>query len=180
MTGPAPRIRPARSADAAEIARIVRESYANLPGRHVPADMPIYHPEYHAVQMLDPITRWALACSSGVPVGVAMWRLLPGLAHLHLLFVAGSHQGRGVGVALLKHHQREARREQRDTRLLTLHCLRDSHWAVRFYERHGYTEYEAGDEGRIVDLHLWIDACRRHDSGWPLRSDKALFYKRLR
>jgi ribosomal protein S18 acetylase RimI-like enzyme len=106
-----------------------------------------------------------------------MWRMLPGIAHLHLLFVAGMFQRHGYGVRLMRHHHEQALAEEPATRLFTLHCLRDSHWAMRFYKHQGYALYEPGDEGRITDLVLWIDACRRHDNGWPLRADKALFYK---
>lgn len=175
--GPAPIIRRATPSDAADIARIARESYLHVPARHVPADMPLYHAEHHAQSMQDPATRWAILSLEGRHVGVAMWRMLPGMAHLHLLFVSGEFQRRGFGVRLLKHHQKEALREQPDTRLFTLHCLRDSAWAMRFYKHQGYTVYEPGDEGRHTDLYLWIDACRRHDNGWPLAPDKALLYR---
>jgi hypothetical protein len=70
-----------------------------------------------------------------------------------------------------------ARAEQPDLRLFTLHCLRESTWAMRLYRHHGYAVYEPGDEGRITDLYIWIDSCRRHDAGWPLKKDKALLYK---
>ncbi|HXG24720.1 MAG TPA: GNAT family N-acetyltransferase [Chthonomonadales bacterium] len=173
-------IRPAKPEDVEHIAWIVRESYRFIPDHHTPVEMPLYHPEHHAERMKDPGTRWAVLCEQGLPVGVAMWRMLPGLAHLHMLFVAGEWQGKGYGVRLLHHHQKEACREQRDTRIFTLHCLRKAYWAMRFYSHQGYRLYEPGDEGRVTDLYLWIDACRRHDNSWPLRADKALFYKTVR
>jgi len=171
-------IRPAKESDAEGIARAIRDSYSRIDAHHIPFDMPLYHAETHREAMRDPATRWAVAAWQGIVVGVAMWRLVPGIAHLHQLFVAGSHQGHGHGRRLLRHYQARALEEQPDTRLFTLHCLRDSHWALRFYRRHGFTVYEPGDEWRVPDLHLWIDACRRHDNGWPLREDKALLYKR--
>ncbi len=171
-------IRAATSADAEAIAWIVRESYRPLPTQHIPAELPLYRSEYHVEAMRDPATRWALLSTKESPAGIAMWRMMPGMSHLHLLFVAGEFQGQGYGVQLLRHHQHEAQREQADTRLFTLHCLRASHWAMRFYKHQGYTLYEAGDEGRVTDLYLWIDSCRRHYNGWPLRQEKALFYKR--
>lgn len=158
----------------------MRASYSRLPDQHTPADMPLYHSAHYRETMQDPATRWALLCEQGQPVGVAMWRMLPHMAHLHMLFVAGDHQGRGHGVRLLRHHQKAALEEQPDTRLYTLHCLRDAYWAMRFYKHHGYTLYEPGDEGRVTDLYIWIDACRRHDNSWPLRPEKALFYKRVK
>lgn len=166
--------------DAEAIAEVVRSAYANLPDAQTPADMPIYHAEYHAEAMADTATRWRLLCNREGPVGVAMWRLLPGLAHLHLLFVAGPHQGKGYGSLLLKHFQESACEEQPDTRLLTLHCLAGSIRTARFYRRHGFHLYEPGLEGRIPELYLWIDASRREDTAWPLRKDKLLFFKRLR
>jgi GNAT superfamily N-acetyltransferase len=170
-------VRPAAPEDAQAIAGVIRASYRDLPASHIPYDMPLYHPEYHVQAMQDPATRWSVLCEQEQPAGVAMWRMLPGLAHLHMLFVAGEHHGKGYGVRLLRHHQQEARREQPGTRLFTLHCLRDSHWAMRFYRHQGYTIYAPGDEGRLPDLYIWIDACKRHDNGWPLRADKALFYR---
>ena len=171
-------IRAATPEDADRIAWIVRESYRGLPDRHTPVDMPIYHPEHHAQGVLEEATRWVVLCESGEPVGVAMWRLIPGMAHLHLLFVAGEYQGKGYGVRLLHHHQKQAKIEQQDTRLYTLHVLRDATWAVRLYKHQGYTIYEPGDEWRVSDLVIWIDACKRHDNNWPLKADKALFYKK--
>ncbi len=173
-------IRAATALDADAFAHVIRESYRNLPATHVPTDMPLYHSDYHADSMTDAATRWAILNTPEGPAAVAMWRLLPGMAHLHMLFVAGEQQGKGFGVRLLKYHQEEAIREQKDTRLYTLHCLRESYWAMRFYKHHGYSIYETGDEGRIIDLYIWIDACTRHDNGWPLRDDKALFYKRAK
>jgi GNAT superfamily N-acetyltransferase len=173
-------LRPATAEDAAAIAWILRDSYRLLPAQHVPYEMPSYHAEFHREAMRDEATRWALLCERAQPVGVAMWRMLPGMSHLHLLFVAAESQGKGYGVRLLRHQQQEARREQSALRLYTLHCLRDSHWAMRFYKHQGYTLYESGDEGRITDLYLWIDACRKHDDSWPLRKEKALFYKRAK
>lgn len=170
-------IRAANERDVRDIAEIIHDSFKRFSTAHVPADMPGYHPDHIAEQMADPATRWALAVDQGRRIGVAMWRLLPGVSHLHLLFVRSGHQGRGIGGRLLTFHQREVRREQSDTRLFTLHCLCDSAWAIRFYKHHGYTLYEAGDEGRVIDLVTWIDACRSHDNGWPLRHDKALFYR---
>ena len=102
------------------IARICRESYEPYDARLQPADLQLFHAEFHAQNMNDPATRWVVLCQDGVPVGVAQWRMLPGVAHLHMLFVAGSAQGRGYGVRLLKHHQKEALREQIEARAAEL------------------------------------------------------------
>lgn len=166
--------------DAAIIADIVRRAYLGLPLTQVPDDMPIYHPEYHAENLTDPQTRWFLLRDGDGPAGMSMWRALPSLAHLHLLFVAADKQGLGYGSQLLKHFQQQAASEDASLRLLTLHCLSDAHRSIRFYKRHGYTAYTEGDEGRIVDLYLWLDAASRYDISWPLKKDKLLFYKVLR
>ncbi|MBM3493407.1 MAG: GNAT family N-acetyltransferase [Armatimonadetes bacterium] len=166
--------------DAATVADIVRRSYWGQPLTQVPADMPIYHAEYHADAMLDAQSRWRLLEAGGRVVGVIMWRALPSLAHLHLLFVDAGSQGKGYGSMLLKRFQIEAHREDPSLRILTLHCLSDAHRTVRFYKRHGYTQYNDGDEGRVIDLYLWLDAAKRHDTSWPLKKDKLLFYKLMR
>src|SRR5262249_5724533 len=139
-------IRPALPGDAEAIAQIVRESYARHAASHIPFDMPLYHEESHREAMLDPDTRWIVLQEEARRVGVAMWRMLPAIAHLHLLFVSGESQGKGYGRLMLKHHQSESLTENPDTRLHTLHCLRDSQWAVRFYRHQGYSIYEPGDE----------------------------------
>ena len=166
--------------DAEAIAEIVRSSYSNEPPSRVPADMPIYHADYHAEAMRDPTTRWRLMCDTAGPVGIVMWRMLPELAHLHLLFVRADRQGRGYGSLLLKHFEESACDEQPNTKLLTLHCLACSTKALRFYRRHGYHQYEPGMEGRQPELYLWIDASRREDTAWPLKKDKLLFFKLTR
>ncbi len=174
------RVRDCTPDDAALVADIVRRSYSGLPLSQVPADMPIYHPKYHADAMQDPQTRWHVLEHDSAPVGVSMWRALPSLAHLHLLFVVGERQGEGFGSLLLKHFCEAAQEEDPALRLLTLHCLADAHKTLRFYRRHGYTRYNEGDEGRIVDLYLWLDAAKRHDASWPVKHDKVLLYKLVR
>src|SRR5205085_12174341 len=117
--------------DAVEIARVVRESYRGFPATHVPADMPNFYPENIAAALKDSATQWRALCVDGKTAAVAMWRLIPGMAHLPMLFVDCAHQGPGFGSKLLKMHQEEAKKEQKDTRLYTLHCLGESMLAVR-------------------------------------------------
>lgn len=81
---------------------------------------------------------------------------------------------------LLQRFQKDAANEMPTLRLLTLHCLSCAQKAIRFYRRHGYAEYTPGDEGRLPDLYLWIDASSRDDVAWPLKKDKLLFYKLTR
>lgn len=166
--------------DVEQIADIVRRSYSKLPPEQVPADMPIYHASYHAEAMADPHTRWRLLRDADGPAGVVMWRILPGFGHLHLLFIIGESQGEGYGSLMLRTFAEAVRAEDPDARLLTLHCLADATRTIRFYRRHGYIQYNSGDEGRIIDLYLWLDAAEREGLGWPLRNDKLLFYKTLR
>ncbi|GEM_PF-2726864 len=174
------KIRAATPDDVDAIADIIRRSYSTLPPSQTPVDMPIYHPAHHAEAMADPHGRWRLLEEKSGPAGVAMWRMLPGLAHLHLLFVRGDLQGRGYGSLLLRHFLEEAESEDPGVRLLTLHCLTCAAKTIRFYKRHGYTEYSPGDEGRVTDLYLWLDASQRYDVAWPLKDDKRLFYRRTR
>jgi GNAT superfamily N-acetyltransferase len=173
-------IRPCTPNDVVHVADIVRRSYLRFPPTQVPADMPIYHPDYHQDAMADPQTRWFLLERAAHPIGVSMWRVLPSLAHLHLLFVDAEAQGHGHGSLLLSHFQEQARAEDPSLRILTLHCLADAHRSIRFYKRHGFVPYATGDEGRVVDLYLWLDAARRHDTSWPVKKDKILFYKIVR
>ena len=168
-------IRMATSEDAEAIAWIIRDSFRPHEAGHVASDIPIFEPANHRQAMQDVDTRWALACEDGRPVGVAMWRMIPGMAHLHLLFVAGDYQGKGYAKQLIRHHQGEARREDRRLQVFTLHCLHESLWAMDFYRRRGYTQYDVGDERVVPALNIWIESCKRFRT-WPLPARKALFF----
>lgn len=170
-------IRPARADDAVAIAGIVRESYAGQHGVVVPADMPLYHPDYHAQQLGDPANCWALLFCDGMPVGVACWRLATGLAYLSMLFVRHQSQGHGHGVRLLRHFEQAAVASAPSTRLFLLHCLRASASAVRFYRGVGYQEVTEGLEWHVSDLVLWRDACKAEVMTDHIGNDRMLLYR---
>ena len=173
-----PTIRPATDRDARDIAEIVRASYTGLPPAHVPAEMPLFHEEHIREHLSHPDTRWVVLSEQGRRVGVAMWKPGRHVSHLSMLFVDGDHQGRGYGAALLRHFEHASAEENPCLRLMTLNCLRDSYWAIRFYRHHGYAQYAAGDEGRVTDLVYWIDHCRAHGIHWPPLEREVLLYKR--
>lgn len=172
-----PRIRAARIDDAAAIARIVRESYGGQHGEFVPADMPLYHEEYHAQQLGDPANCWALLCQEGVPAGVACWRLTAGVAYLSMLFVRHQSQGHGYGVRLLRHFESSAIDAENATRVFLLHCLRTSSASLRFYKGLGYAEVTEGLEWRVSDLVLWRDACKAEVMTDHFGNDRMLLYR---
>src|SRR2546423_6855236 len=171
-------IRQATERDARDIAEIVRTSYSGLPPAHVPAEMPLFHEEHILEHLAHPETRWVVLSEQGRRVGVAMWKPGRHVSHLSMLFVEGAHQGRGYGAALLRHFERAAAEEDVDLRILTLNCLRDSFWAIRFYRHHGYAQYVGGDEGHVTDLVYWIDLCRTQGIHWPPLEREVLLHKR--
>ena len=133
--------------------------------------------ERWATSVRDPQTEWALACApNGSVAGFAGWRYLPGLSHLHALFVGHEHQCRGYGSALIRYHWRAVLLQQPITNTFTLHVREPAYWAQALYERHGYRLYQPGDERQQVTLLTWIDACRRRDN-WPLPVGKRLMWR---
>jgi ribosomal protein S18 acetylase RimI-like enzyme len=116
----------------------------------------------------DPQTEWALVrAPDGTPAGLAGWRYLPTMSHLHAIFVAHAHQRRGYGSALLAYHWQTVLARQPETQLFTLHVREPAVWAQALYQRQGYRFYQAGDESRWPALKAWIAFCQARKR-WPL------------
>ena len=108
-----------------------------------------------------------VALLAGEPaIGVALMTLRPNVwydgpvALLDELYVTPAHRGRGVGSALLRRAEIVAR--HRGAELLEVNVDGHDTDARRFYERHGYTNSEPGEDQpllyyyrELTDAYLW-------------------------
>lgn len=130
-------IRVAGPDDAAVIARISREAYAEFAGR--------VHPPFRALQATPEQVRqemhkhrfvYGLALWAGQPVGHLRCRVRDGHMHISRLAVLPSHRGLGIGRALMNWAEQEAHR------LGVLHLRGEVRSALlpflRYYKALGY------------------------------------------
>jgi len=163
-------------ADIDEIMRILRDSQQVIDPEFVAAGIGFERSRW-AHHIRDAATEWILALApNGKAAGFAGWRFLPGMSHLHALFVAHEYQRRGYGRALLHHHWRAVLERQTDTQLFTLHVRESATWARSLYLSEGYRFYEESDEEQWPALNAWIAACRTYDN-WPLPAGKLLMFR---
>jgi GNAT superfamily N-acetyltransferase len=73
-------------------------------------------------------------------------------------YVRTSYQGRGIGGALLKELAGQA------TRPLLIGTWADAHWAIRFYERHGFRVVGGEEKDRLLGTYWNIPARQREVS----------------
>lgn len=93
--------------------------------------------------------RYFVAESGGKPVGWIGF-IIKGsdTAMVRGLFIARESQGAGVGGALLKRFEQEARRGGAKRAILL--ALSDAIWAVEFYKKHGFEETVEGKQEVIA------------------------------
>lgn len=72
-------------------------------------------------------------------------------------YVRPSHQGRGIGAALLRALASQA------TRPLLIGTWADAAWAVRFYERHGFRVVTGAEKDRLLETY-WTISPRQRDT----------------
>jgi GNAT superfamily N-acetyltransferase len=73
-------------------------------------------------------------------------------------YVRTSHQGRGIGGALL------TRLAEETTRPLLIGTWADAAWAIRFYERHGFRVVGGEEKDRLLDAYWSIPSRQRETS----------------
>src|SRR4029077_9673893 len=81
-------------------------------------------------------------------------------------YVRSSHQGRGIGGALLKHLA-----EQTTTTLL-IGTWADAHWAIRFYQGHGFRLAGPEEKDRLLTTY-WNIPLRQRETSVVLRKTRA-------
>lgn len=92
----------------------------------------IYHQERKTLAdfAIDPYQKAFVAKLYERVIGFAS--VIPEFCFLHHLYVARSHQGNGVGKALLNHVFKRHRK-------LAVHVLQENKRAIQFYQREGFT-----------------------------------------
>jgi GNAT superfamily N-acetyltransferase len=83
-------------------------------------------------------------------------------------YVRTSQQGRGIGSALMDELVARAERP------LLVGTWAAAHWAIRFYERHGFRLADAAEKDRLLDTYWTIPPRQRDVSVVLTRSPKRL------
>lgn len=81
-------------------------------------------------------------------------------------YVLSEHQGRGIGGALMKHLAAQAKRP------LLVGTWAAAHWAIRFYERHGFRLVTPDEKDRLLGTY-WSIPDRQRETSVVLVTDPA-------
>jgi GNAT superfamily N-acetyltransferase len=112
-------------------------------------------------ELVDEIAQGVQFCGwdeAGVLVAVMGLQKVRDVTLIRHAYVRPSHQSRGVGGALLKHFA-----EQTTTPLL-VGTWASAHWAIRFYERHGFNLVGAEERDRLLSTYWDIPLRQRQTS----------------
>jgi len=101
----------------------------------------------------------------GALVGVMGLQRVRDVTLIRHAYVRRSHQGRGIGAALLT-----TRAGQVEGPLL-VGTWTAAEWAIRFYERHGFRLAAAGEKDRLLDRYWTISPRQRETSVVLTRAD---------
>jgi len=112
----------------------------------IPADR--WHEPYMPMEELeseiaDGVTFWGYE-ADGELVGVMGIQNVRDVDLIRHAYVLPGQQGRGVGGELIKHLQKIA------TRPMLVGTWADATWAIRFYERHGFTLVTPAEKDRLL------------------------------
>ena len=152
-------IRRCDDGDLPAIEAIVNEAAAAYRGV-IPADC--WHEPYMTrAQLVDEIARgvrfWGFE-EEGELVGVMGLQDVRDVTLIRHAYVRNSHQGRGVGGALLTRLAGEA------TAPLLVGTWAAAQWAIRFYERHGFRLVGPEEKDRLLQAYWTIPARQRETS----------------
>jgi GNAT superfamily N-acetyltransferase len=150
-------IRPCTEADVPVIDAIINEAAQKYRGA-IPTDC--WHEPYMSraelVSEIDAGVAFSAWEQSGDVVGVMGIQPVRDVTLIRHAYVRPSHQGRGVGAALLDALLRRAR-----TRLL-VGTWADAQWAIRFYQRHGFRLVSDDERDRLLRAY-WVVPARQRD-----------------
>ena len=102
----------------------------------------------------------------GTLVGVMGLQKVRDVTLIRHAYVRSSHQGRGIGGALLKHLA-----EQTTTTLL-IGTWADAHWAIRFYQGHGFRLAGPEEKDRLLTTY-WNIPLRQRETSVVLTKTRA-------
>jgi len=152
-------IRPCTDNDVPEIDAIINEASEAYRGV-IPMDC-WHEPYMKRSELVDEITKgvrfWGWD-EAGALVGVMGLQNVRDVTLIRHAYVRPSHQSRGVGGALLTQLI-----EQTSTPLL-VGTWASAHWAIRFYERHGFRLAGAAETDRLLGTYWNIPLRQRETS----------------
>jgi GNAT superfamily N-acetyltransferase len=95
---------------------------------------------------------------AGVLAGVMGTQLVRDATLIRHAYVRSTHQGRGIGAALLEALVKRA------TGRLMVGTWAAADWAIRFYERHGFRLVPPDEKDQLLDTYWTIPARQRETS----------------
>jgi GNAT superfamily N-acetyltransferase len=152
-------IRPCTAADLPRIGSIVNEAARAYRGV-IPADR--WHEPYMPREELEAeiaagVHFWGFEEESEL-VGVMGVQDVKDVTLIRHAYVRARHQRRGVGGALMEALVSRTRRP------LLVGTWASAHWAIRFYERHGFRMVAPPEKDRLLDKYWTIPARQRDTS----------------
>jgi len=151
-------IRPCTDADIPVVEAIVNEAAQRYKGA-IPADC-WHEPYMPRAELLAEIAAgvnfsgWEEA---GALVGVMGIQKVRDATLIRHAYVRSSHQGRGIGGALLATLAVQA------TRPLLVGTWAAATWAIRFYERHGFRQVSPAEKDRLLSIY-WTISPRQQET----------------
>jgi N-acetylglutamate synthase-like GNAT family acetyltransferase len=144
-------IRKCTADDVPEIDAIINEAARAYQGV-IPADC-WHEPYMKRSELVDEIAKgvefWGWE-EAGILVGIMGLQKVQDVTLIRHAYVRPSHQSRGVGGALLTHLA-----EQTSGPLL-VGTWAAAHWAIKFYERHGFRLVDAEEKDRLLTTYWSI------------------------
>ena len=120
----------------------------------IPADrwtVPYMSREHLRHEMDAGVEFWGFE-ASGVLVGVMGVQPVQDVTLIRHAYVRGSHQGQGIGALLLAHLRTLSDRP------VLIGTWADAFWAIRFYQKHGYTLVGSVEKERLLRKYWTIPA----------------------
>lgn len=156
-------IRRCTGSDVDAIASIINDAADAYRGV-IPADC--WHAPYMPRAELEAeiaagVAFWAVD-DGDTPVGVMGLQPVRDVTLIRHAYVRPSHQGRGVGRALLTALVHQA------PGILLVGTWAAATWAIRFYERHGFRLVSESETQRLLDAY-WTISARQRDTSVVLR-----------
>jgi GNAT superfamily N-acetyltransferase len=152
-------VRPCNDSDVPAIDTIINEAASAYRGV-IPADC-WHEPYMKRSELVDEIARgvefWGWHEAGGL-AGVMGLQNVRDVTLIRHAYVLPSHQGRGIGAALLTHLVAQT------TRPLLVGTWAAAEWAIRFYERHGFRLAGVEEKDRLLTTYWDIPMRQRETS----------------